>query len=381
MVAFECLEKILRKFRKFRIVRCRQRQQSHLIVAGILFKLSSLLAKNLYRLFSYRAIDESCLAETAAADTAAEDLKVGSVMNDTQIRYDRRRRICACIKVLDDALFNRGLYAVFNGTDVGAERLIRSFVVVIGDLVKRRHVDAFDLIAVTKKLLSGHRVIRVFRELVFADLFRKLEDHFLALAHHGDIEKVRHRLDVIRDRAAAADDRIVLATVLLKERDLTEIHHLKDVGETHLVAERKAQDIKVAKRCLCLLRIQRDVLFAKDLIHVEPRRKGSFARDKITFVQHVVKDLKREVAHADLIDIGKAESESDVRCFARLFEFVEHVFLDDGIELTADISGGAFDRHQVRFRKRYRIDLHDAKKGSLDFCSSFYSKKTSPESS
>ena len=63
----------------------------------------------------------------------------------------------------------------------------------------------------------------------------------------------------------------------------------------------------------------------------------------------MVKDLKSEVTHADLIDIGEAESKADVGRFPRLFQFLEHVFLDDGIKLSADISGGAFDRHQVRF--------------------------------
>ena len=63
----------------------------------------------------------------------------------------------------------------------------------------------------------------------------------------------------------------------------------------------------------------------------------------------MIQDLKSEVAHADLIDIRKAESETDIGCLPSLFEFFHHIFFDDGIKFTADISGGTFDRHQVRF--------------------------------
>ena len=37
------------------------------------------------------------------------------------------------------------------------------------------------------------------------DLLTDFEDHLLAFTHHDDVEEISHRLNIIRDRAAAAE--------------------------------------------------------------------------------------------------------------------------------------------------------------------------------
>ena len=154
-------------------------------------------------------------------------------MNDTHIRYDRRCRIRAGIEVCDDTFLNDLLYGIIGGNDCRADSFI------VGHSIERRHIDTFDLITVSKKLCTGDRSRSAFRKLVFMDLLTDLEDHLLAFTHHDDVEEISHRLNVIRDRAAAADDRIILATVPGKKRDPAKVHHLKDIGEAHLVTERE----------------------------------------------------------------------------------------------------------------------------------------------
>ena len=60
------------------------------------------------------------------------------------------------------------------------------------------------------------------------------------------------------------------------------------------------------------IRKQRDMLLPHHLIEVRPRREQTLTPDILPLIKHIVKDLNTEMGHADLIQIGKTHTETDV---------------------------------------------------------------------
>ena len=141
----------------------------------------------------------------------------------------------------------------------------------------------------------------------------KLNDHLFAVAHHDRIHERRDRLRIAAAGTAANDERHVFAAIRRAERYAGKIQHGQDVGIAHLIQQRKAYDVELAQSPLCFERKHGQLFGAELLFHVRPRRVHALTGDLRLFVQHMVKDARPQMRHADLIHIRKAHGKAQSR--------------------------------------------------------------------
>src|SRR5688572_16422780 len=85
-----------------------------------------------------------------------------------------------------------------------------------------------------------------------------------------------------------------------------QIEHREHVRIAQLVLQREANDIELAQRRIALKRQQRNSMLSQPRFHIGPGRVDSFGCPALMLVQQTVEYLQPEMAHPDLIGVGKA---------------------------------------------------------------------------
>ena len=138
------------------------------------------------------------------------------------------------------------------------------------------------------------------------DLLEKL----LAFAHGDQVEEVGHGLGVGDGGAAAQDQRIVVGAIGALDGNAGQIQHLQHVGVAALVAHGEPEDVEVAQRAARLPAEQREVVLAHGVGHVGQRREAAVAEVRGVVVDQFVQQPHRQVGHADLVGVGKAQGQA-----------------------------------------------------------------------
>jgi hypothetical protein len=96
------------------------------------------------------------------------------------------------------------------------------------------------------------------------------------------------------------------------EGDATKVEHGQDIGEGQLVLEREANDVKIPEWSVGFEATEWLVVESKLGFHVEPGTKDALDAEIITFIDDGVQDFGAQVAHPDVVKVGKAEGHSTV---------------------------------------------------------------------
>ena len=309
---------IVAQLDKMRIVGRRERGKRHILIARVLDRFDGIVAQELFRAVTHRAVDITRLTEAAAADAAAEQLERNAVLHDLSRGNDGLCGIVRLVHILNDALEHR-----FGCALLGGDGLHRAVVVVV-DVVKARHIDAAHLRRLHEKLVLAPPLAP--RLAVQLD---ELDVHLLALADDGEVQKVCDGLAVVHRCTARDDERGELRVLGRMQRDARKVKHIQDGGKCHLIADGKGNDVKLIERVEGFERVERDVRLAHLLLHIAPGCVAALAPYALHIVHHAVEDAHAEIRHTDLIGIGKAEGDACVDLA---------LILHDGVEFPADIA-------------------------------------------
>ena len=325
----------VQEFKETAVVARAERGERDLVVTGRLAQAFRLPVDRLHALFTERAVQKARLTEAAAADAAAQHLHDRAVVDDVEERHDEGFGEIHVVHVVHNALLHRCGRAVLR--DIA----LHGAVVIVLDVVERRHVDAFDLRGLFQKF-----VFRLVFGAAAAEQLDYLEVHLLAVAEEKDVDKVGQRLRVARARPARDDDIFQRRAVAAQKRHARELQHVQNIRVAQLVLQREADEVELAHRVAAFEAVERDAVFQHSLLHVDPRRKDALAPDVIDAVHQRIKDLDTEVRHADLVRIRKAERKAHVHLL-----FIFH----DRIELAADVAPRLLHLRQdpVQFRAQF----------------------------
>ena len=178
-------------------------------------------------------------------------------------------------------------------------------VLVVLDLVQRRHIHALDLCCRNQEFL-----LRPAFALGLAVQIGKFQHDLLAVADHEQVNEISQRLRIVGTRTAAGYNMLEFGTVLCQHRNTAEIQHIQNVGKRQLILQRKRDNIKVRQRVTALQTVQRQTGLAHFSLHVDPWRADTFAPDALLIIEQAVKDTRTEVRHGNLIGIRKTERKS-----------------------------------------------------------------------
>ena len=250
-------------------------------------------------------------------------------MNNLNIRQNEALRIIAGIHIHNDALFHLGRRAAAGSN--GRDRT----VVIVADVIKRRHIDAADLCGKAQEFLTAFALAPALP--VQLD---DLEVNLFSVAEEKDIHKIGDRFGIARAGASRHHDMVQIMPVLTQNGDSAEGQHIEDIGIAQLILERKADKVKVGQRIAGFQRVERDITGAHLLLHIDPRCKYPLAPDIRLFIKKAVEDLDAEVGHSDLVGIGKAERKAHIDVT---------LVLDHLAQLSADITAGLLNLQQIFF--------------------------------
>ena len=111
--------------------------------------------------------------------------------------------------------------------------------------IELRYVNARDLACLFQKIQTGSAVLFIFQIRV-----KKLVVHNLALSDVKQVEEWGDWLRIVRTRAAADDDRVLVGTLHRMQRDSGKVERLQNVRITHLILQGDKQEILVFHRLL-----------------------------------------------------------------------------------------------------------------------------------
>ena len=169
--------------------------------------------------------------------------------------------------------------------------------------IKLRYVNTRDPACLFQEILTGSAVLFIFQIRV-----KKLVVHNLALSDVKQIEERSDRLRIVRTRAAADNDRVLVGTLHRMQRDSGKVERLQNVCITHLILQGDKQEILVFHRLLGFQAEQRNALFPHHAVQIRPWGIDTLTPHVLTFVKHIVQDLDAKVRHTDLIHIREQES-------------------------------------------------------------------------
>ena len=156
-------------------------------------------------------------------------------------------------------------------------------VVVIGHIIERGHINAFDLRGRLQKLFLAP----AFRFRGFQQI-EHLVEHLFAFAETKQIKKRRHRFGVAHARAAADHDRRKVRSVGSADRQPGKVEHIQHIRVAKLIHQCKADEVERFDRVAALKRIQRQIPFAHERFHIVPRGKHALAPDVVSGVCAVI---------------------------------------------------------------------------------------------
>ena len=112
----------------------------------------------------------------------------------------------------------------------------------------------------------------------------KLGKSFFAVSDYEHIDKISYRFTRVNGRATGDNEGGTEGTISRAQRYAAEIKHGQHVGVGHLILERKAHNVEIAKRGVALKRQQRYAVLAEFRFHVRPRREYPLGRPRFVLV-------------------------------------------------------------------------------------------------
>ena len=161
---------------------------------------------------------------------------------------------------------------------------------MIGHLIERRNIHAFDLRGCDEKILLAPALA-----LCLAVQVGELEHDLLAVADHEQVNEIAERLRVVSARAAAGNDMLQFRAVLCQHRHTAQIEHIENIGKGQLILQREGNDIKIIKRVAALQTVERDAGLSHLVLHIDPRRAHALAPDALLVVQQTVQDARAQM--------------------------------------------------------------------------------------
>ena len=199
-------------------------------------------------------------------------------------------------------------------------------VLVILRLIEAGHIDARNGGGRSQKFHAASALI------FEADVeINQLKIGYLALSHIEKVKEICNWFRIVGAGAAADDDRIRFCSLLCMQGNARELQYLKNVRVAHLVLKCDSQKVTLPHRTLTLQREEGDMSLPHETVQICPRRKDTLTVDILPPVEHAVKYLYAEMAHADLVDIRKTHGEAHCDLIRVFFYH---------IDLTADVAGG-----------------------------------------
>ena len=156
-------------------------------------------------------------------------------------------------------------------------------VLVIGHIVKRRHVDSGDMAGLAQET-------RLVPALIFC-LFQQLEifqRDLFPFPQYKQIHKGSQRLRVIAAGAAGQYDRRKAGTVRAAQGQSGQIQHVQNIGICHLIAQRESDGVKLGQRISALQGVQGDLCLTHLLLHIPPGSKAALTPDVRLLIHHAV---------------------------------------------------------------------------------------------
>ena len=182
---------------------------------------------------------------------------------------------------------------------------------IIGNIIKRRHIDTLDACYGFKELCSFHPALPSVEG-------KKFFQHLFCLADKDDIHKVREWLRIIEGADAAHNnDRMLHVSCSTSQGYSRHPEHFKQVRVIVLKRDRKGNNVECRERsscfkrkkfCLCLF------IFLKVFL---VREKDPLAYDIRQIIQQAIDTLKAEARHCQGIPVRVAECNIDPA--ARIF--------------------------------------------------------------
>ena len=91
------------------------------------------------------------------------------------------------------------------------------------------------------------------------------------------------------------------------QRQAGQIEHVEDVGVELLVGQAEADHVEVGQSMAGFEAIERHIGRAQFCLHVDPWRVDSLGQHVRPLVDQIVQDGKPQVAHAEVVDVGKGQ--------------------------------------------------------------------------
>ena len=140
-----------------------------------------------------------------------------------------------------------------------------------------------------------------------------LGQRLLALADVEDVEERRVWLGVVRARAAADDEQVVLAAVLRMQRDTCQVERLEHVRSHQLVGQRDADRIELGHGRAAFDGEQRQALGAHGVAELRRRQERALGHHAVHGVHHVHQDAQGLVCLPQLVGIRIHHAEAEIR--------------------------------------------------------------------
>ena len=97
------------------------------------------------------------------------------------------------------------------------------------------------------------------------------------------------------------------------DRNAAHIQHIQNVGIAHFILQGETHNIKLIQGMAAFQRKQRPPRRFQFPPHIRPRHTDPLAQGIGQVVQDTVEDLHAQMAHGDLVGIGKTKCEGNVR--------------------------------------------------------------------
>ena len=177
----------------------------------------------------------------------------------------------------------------------------------VGDRIQGGHIEPGNLGGLLEELRLGPPL-----PLGFAVELDHLHGDVFPLAERDDIHEGGQGLWVIHAGAAGDHQRGQAGAVLAAQGNPSQVQHVEYIGVGHLIAQGKADDVKLRDRVTAFQCIEGEPLPSHLGLHIAPRGKDTLAPDPVHLVHHPVEDAHAQVRHADLIGVWKAEGEPTI---------------------------------------------------------------------
>ena len=311
---------LVAQLRQRRIVAGAETGERHLLIAGIIAGIQTILGAQIPAAVADGTVDIPCLTEAAAPDTAPEQLQHHPILHDLRGGHNGIDREIGLVHIMNDTLGHHGGCAV-----MGRNGLHRT-VVVVGDLIQAGDIDAV-------QPGSGPQKFRLAPSLPTGPAVKlhQLHGDILALAKADKVDEIGNRLGVVHGCAAGDHQRRQAVALGAAQGDPGQIQHIENGGEGHLIAHGKGHNVKIRDGIAGFQTKQRNIRPAHFLLHVAPGRKDALAPHALHLVHDAIKDPHAQIGHADLVGIRKAKGNAGIHL---------RLILDDCVIFAAHITGG-----------------------------------------